>query len=292
MCRRSTSSAKPPAGSGAPEAPEQVVVASAAADGDAERRVVDLEHRARVVAEVAHQAEVEDHALGDRGLAAARARRACRRALGPGPSLGSSTSVPPRSCGHAQEQRGLLGAEAGRGDLALQPHEVARDELVRGSRARVLGARRARPAARGTARRRRAPRGSRCSPAASSARQRTAERLGRALGRGRRRSARCPPGGTRAPGRAAGARRGRRARSSRSAAAAPTSRVAGGHDARDRDRHVRAQHQHVAVLVEQAVGGPAAASVARARAPTRTRARACRPRRSRRASNTRAHRAR
>jgi hypothetical protein len=32
-------------------------------------------------------------------------------------------------------------------------------------------------------------------------------------------------------------------------------RVAGRDDARDRDRHVRAQHEHVALLVEQLVGG-------------------------------------
>ena len=32
--------------------------------------------------------------------------------------------------------------------------------------------------------------------------------------------------------------------------------VAGADDARDRDRHVRAQHQDLAVLVEDAVGGP------------------------------------
>ena len=50
-CTRSTSSAQPQAGSVAAEAPEQVVVAPAAAQRRAERGVVDLEHRARVVAE-------------------------------------------------------------------------------------------------------------------------------------------------------------------------------------------------------------------------------------------------
>ena len=50
------------------EAREQLVVAPAAADRTAERRVVDLEHGSGVVAEVAHEAEVEDHALGDTRL--------------------------------------------------------------------------------------------------------------------------------------------------------------------------------------------------------------------------------
>ena len=67
MCRRSTPRAKPTAGSGAAEAPEQLVVATAAADRRAERGVVDLEYRAGVVADRAHQPEVEDHALGDSG---------------------------------------------------------------------------------------------------------------------------------------------------------------------------------------------------------------------------------
>ena len=47
-----------------PERAEQLVVAAAAADRHPVGGVVDLEHRARVVAEVAHQAEIEDHARG------------------------------------------------------------------------------------------------------------------------------------------------------------------------------------------------------------------------------------
>ena len=62
--------------------------------------------------------------------------------------------------------------------------------------------------------------------------------------------------------------------------------VAGADDARDRDRHVRAQHQHLAVLVEDAVGRPRRRRARRGRAPTRTRARACRSRRSRRRRTT------
>ena len=62
------SSAIPQAGSGAPEAAEQVVVAAAPAEREADRRVVDLEHRARVVAELAHEAEVEYHPVRDAAL--------------------------------------------------------------------------------------------------------------------------------------------------------------------------------------------------------------------------------
>ena len=49
----------------AAEAAEQLVVAAAAADRHAVRGVVDLEHRAGVVAEAAHEPEVEDDPLGD-----------------------------------------------------------------------------------------------------------------------------------------------------------------------------------------------------------------------------------
>ena len=52
----------------APEAPQQLVIAPATADRRAKRGVVDLEHSARVVADVADQPEVEDHACGDIGL--------------------------------------------------------------------------------------------------------------------------------------------------------------------------------------------------------------------------------
>ena len=121
-CRRSTNRAKPQAGRGSPEAPDQVVVAAAAADHVAERRVVDLEDRARVVAEVAHEAEVEDHAVGQPALrdavghlaeplrrpAARRRRRARRRARSPrGPprSCGSATSVSLPLAAHARARR-------------------------------------------------------------------------------------------------------------------------------------------------------------------------------------------
>src|SRR3954470_9374437 len=50
------------------EAPEQLVVAAAAADREADGRGVDLEHDAGVVAELANEAEVEDHAVGRAAL--------------------------------------------------------------------------------------------------------------------------------------------------------------------------------------------------------------------------------
>src|SRR5690348_15829868 len=53
-------------GEPAAEAREHIVVASTSADRGTERGVVDLEHGAGVAAEVAHEAQIEDHALGDR----------------------------------------------------------------------------------------------------------------------------------------------------------------------------------------------------------------------------------
>ena len=55
----------------AAEAAHELVVAPAAAEDVAERRVVDLEDRAGVVAEVAQQAEVELDPVGDPALARA-----------------------------------------------------------------------------------------------------------------------------------------------------------------------------------------------------------------------------
>src|SRR5215207_6414286 len=55
---------EPAGGQVAAEAADQLVVAPPAAQGKAHRRVVDLEHGAGVVAELTHQPEVEDHAVG------------------------------------------------------------------------------------------------------------------------------------------------------------------------------------------------------------------------------------
>src|SRR5690606_1036644 len=54
---------------GPAEAAHELVVAAAAAEDVPERRVVDLDDRAGVVAEVAQEAEVELDALGDAALA-------------------------------------------------------------------------------------------------------------------------------------------------------------------------------------------------------------------------------
>lgn len=54
-----------PAGrSRGPEAADQLVISSTASEREAHRRVVDLVHRARVVAEHPHETQVEDHAVG------------------------------------------------------------------------------------------------------------------------------------------------------------------------------------------------------------------------------------
>ena len=103
-----------------PEAADEVVVAAAAAEDVAERRVVDLDDRARVVAEVAEQAEVELHPArrrparpaGRRSAAAAARRARRRRRRAPGPDRGP----PPRPAGRA-----AAGASRARARRALRP---------------------------------------------------------------------------------------------------------------------------------------------------------------------------
>src|SRR5215211_4738142 len=51
-----------------PEAADQLVVAAAAAEREAHGRVVELEHGSGVVAELAHEPEIEDDAIGDAAL--------------------------------------------------------------------------------------------------------------------------------------------------------------------------------------------------------------------------------
>ena len=120
-CRRSTPSAKPTAGSVAAEAPEQVVVAPAAADRRAERRVVDVEHGARVVAEPARQPEVDDDARGDaRRRGSPRTSRRPVGGVGDGPATRSSTSGPPRSCGTRTSSSAASARRPSVADLALQ----------------------------------------------------------------------------------------------------------------------------------------------------------------------------
>ena len=101
MCTRCTSRPTPQAGSERPKRPDQLVVAPAAAQREAHGRVVDLVHRARVVAEVAHQAQVQDHAVGHAPVG----QRLVAAWPAPPPSAAaasaarSSTSGPPRSSG-------------------------------------------------------------------------------------------------------------------------------------------------------------------------------------------------
>ena len=156
-------------GQRAAEAAHQLVVAAAAAEDVAERRVVDLEDRAGVVAEVAQQAEV-DAGPGRRRRARASASKVAaeprgraldrprRRARAPR----SSTSGPPRSMGSRDQQLALARPPSvERRDLGLEPDEVVGGEALEDRVARLaldpeLGA-----AAGGRGRRRRArsPRG-------------------------------------------------------------------------------------------------------------------------------------
>src|SRR5579884_3806484 len=51
---------EPHGGQGPPELGQELVVAASAPDGNPQRRVIDLEHGAGVVAQAAHQPQVED----------------------------------------------------------------------------------------------------------------------------------------------------------------------------------------------------------------------------------------
>ena len=179
-------------GQRAAEAAHELVVAAAAAEDVAERRVVDLEDRAGVVAEVAQQAEVEPDPVGDaagaqrlEGLAASRAV-ARSVASPPSPRARSSTSGPPRSSGTAisisrspapsvERRRPRPRARRGRG-VARQSRIAARARSPDPELARAAGGR-------GRRRRARSPRGS--SPAASSAAASTSTTSAVPSGRGR-----------------------------------------------------------------------------------------------------------
>src|SRR3954453_10120102 len=109
----------------APEAAEQVVVAAAAAERHAERAVVDLEDRARVVAQRARHPEVEDDPPGRPGReplvqAPQAAHRVGRRPRGQVEHLRAAAELR-----QAQEQvRGLV-PHAQAAHLAREPDEVA-----------------------------------------------------------------------------------------------------------------------------------------------------------------------
>ena len=275
----------------AAEAPEQVVVAPAAAERLAERRVVDVEDRARVVAQAAGQAEVEDDALGDRVLEQVEdvaQARAARRPPAPG---GRVEHVGPAAqLRHAHEQLGVARRRGrARGPRARGRRSPSSPSSLQQALAVLLVDAAAPPAAPGY------------SDGVAEADaialeadgvQRVAQhgqRLGGAGGARARRRARCRPAGTRASGRGAGVtcavgvgdvaeaqrRLGRLvARGHDAARSAPSCRRAG--RARRRGR--------------RPPGRPAARRRRRGAGRTRTRSPACRPRRSRGARRRRAGR--
>ena len=100
-CTRWTSRATPHAGQRTPEAPEQVVVAAAAAEGEAHGGVVDLEHGARCSSRAREPARGRrSRGRPLRARPAGRSGRAGRAtASGTSASARSSTSAPPRSSG-------------------------------------------------------------------------------------------------------------------------------------------------------------------------------------------------
>ena len=127
MCSRSTSSAKPTAGSGAAEAPEQVVVAPAAA----ERRRRAPGRRPRTPRPCSSRGSrtrprSKIDALGDVAASSSswhRAQPVDGVADRPGERLehlGAAAQLR-----HAQQQLGVVAAQAERCDLALEPDEVA-----------------------------------------------------------------------------------------------------------------------------------------------------------------------
>ena len=150
MCTRWTSSAMPHAGRGVAEAADQVVVAAAAAQREAHRRVVDLVHRARVVAAARAPARgrgspgrppraprASAYSLRpDRPRSAGPPRRALQH-LGPPRSSGRRTSIrwrrPPAQLAHAALQRRRGRAARGSSSSASRSSAAPR-RLAAGSR--------------------------------------------------------------------------------------------------------------------------------------------------------------
>ena len=86
----------------ASESPEQLVVASTSADRPPERRVIDIEHSARVVADVSHQAEIEQISQsGDLGRQTVAPRSISAWAQSPGRSAVTSDAARSFSSGLA-----------------------------------------------------------------------------------------------------------------------------------------------------------------------------------------------
>ncbi len=108
-------------GQAAPEAPEQLVVAPAAADRGAELGVVHVEHGARVVADVAHEAEVEDDALGDVGLEQLVDLAQAGDSLGDRAHPVGEHLGPAATLGHVEQQLGGLPREPRLGEPRSSP---------------------------------------------------------------------------------------------------------------------------------------------------------------------------
>ena len=161
--------------------------------------------------------------------------------------------MPPRSCGTLEQHRRGLGGQPQRSDLALEPDEVARHELMQDRRPRA-GRHAERVEQRRVQRRVAQAHAVGVQPDRVEHLAQQLERLDRALQArradeldpGLQHLARLPalrPHGAVGVGEVAEAQR------------RIGGRVARRHHPRDRDRHVRAQHEHVALLVEQPVGG-------------------------------------
>ena len=252
----------------APEAAEQVVVAAAAAEDVAEGRVVDLEDRAGVVAEVAQQAR--GPAARGRRRPASRAPRRSRpaapmaRSTAPPPSSwarSSTLSAPPRRPGSRSRVSRPSGSRPSTASTSIS--SPTRSWVASRSRMRSRGSPSTPSSARSWRYRSASPRPTtaRFSPTASSAALSTS--ITSAVPSGASGAEQLHPGvhelahlgALRAHGAVGVADVGEAQRRL-------GVRVAAGGQAGDRDRHVGAQRQQLAALVEEAVGADAAAPLA------------------------------
>jgi hypothetical protein len=238
---------------------QQLVVAAAAAQRNAVGGVVDLKQGPGVVAEAAHEAEVEDDPLRRRDRQQAvnlahPAQRVVQRALQALEDLGAAAGVR-----QAQQEVGLVSGEVKRPDLSVHAHEIpgrelGEDEVAAGGvhpeRVEQIGVQR------------RIAKAHAVVAQAGGVQRGTqdAEHLGRArragsanqLHAGLQELAALSSLGAHAPVGVGDVGEAQR----RFGVG-----VTGGDDPGDGDGHVGAQHQHAAVLVEDAVGGPGATEV-------------------------------
>ena len=265
-------------GKAAAEAAEQLVVAAAAADGGTEGGVVDVEHGAGVVADVAHQAEVEDQPRGDLGLeqlvqAAQPGDGRLGLVGGVGEHLGAATAL-----GDLRQQLGGLAGDAG---LVRAPRRARRSPAGRAPRAGPGGSSGHSEALhQGREQGRVAePHAVVLQPGGVEGVAEDRERLGGALGSGG--ADQLDAGlqqlaGLAALGADAAVAVGEVAEAQRGLAGA----VAGGDHAGDRDGHVRAQDEHGARSRRRRDRWAGLRPCRRGRGRTRTRGRGCRSRRS------------